>query len=256
MFFGFFLNFRGFHCAEYVVNYYYKRSNRHLLTGLSRISTSNWKFPQNHLEPALTGPIPAFSSVALGPGCRGVCSEQLHRWAGCVYLDGDGYVSSASITIKVPPSHLFFMSLLGQGQRKHTVLPSGTFPVYSSTWCNEEQAHSWLSHLHCRTDLVIQFLRIFQKWHHKWKSLDNIKTKPVNHQHKWKKPPSLTNNSWRVRRKAANRDHTRRAFFLHKELLQINEHNMGHRYGTLQGSSIGELAGWLLNSLEFQLLHK
>lgn len=130
--------------------------------------------------------------MALGPGCRGVCSEQLHRWAGCLYLDGVGYASSASITIKVPPSYLFFMSLLGQGQRKHTFLPSSIFPIYSSTWCNEEQAHSWLSHLHCRTDSVIQFLRIFQKWHHKWKSLDNIKTKPVNHQHKWKKPPSLT----------------------------------------------------------------
>lgn len=84
--------------------------------------------PQNCLE-ALTGPIPGFLSVSLGPGPGDVCSEQSHGWAGCVPLARNCCISSTLITslLRFSTSHLFFTFLLCQELQRHAFLPSSIF---------------------------------------------------------------------------------------------------------------------------------
>lgn len=81
---------RGFHCTQYVVNVCYKKG----MVLIHRISASNGTCSQNHLE-TLTGPISAFSSVALGPGCRDVMFRAAPQVSRSVHLDGDSYISAA-----------------------------------------------------------------------------------------------------------------------------------------------------------------
>lgn len=85
----------------------------------------------------------------------------------------------------LPPTY-FSCLCLAKDSESIFSCPPASFPYIPQP----DVTRSRSRHIHdCH---AIQFLRIFQKWHHKWKSLDDIKAKPVNHQHKWKKPPSLT----------------------------------------------------------------
>ena len=93
--------------------------------------------------------------------------------------------------------HLLVMSLLCQGRQNHTFLLSSIFPIYSSTWCNEKQAHLWLSHPHCKMDchpVLRDFSEMAPRLEHIInENLDDIKIKPINWD-KWK--ASIINNSW------------------------------------------------------------